>query len=285
LYNSWNRRLFNHFFNEGNADSPVIIYVDRRLLDELGKDIGGCDAFIESIIIVSGRPQHLGSRLSSLLCPVGSCPTCTNIIPPFFAALCLTVLAWTVDAELHSGNYYGRLNSILQKIYKKHIIEADFYELGLGQNQRISADFRKALDISFRLLESHTKEKFNADLGFYDFRQVGIRPIDIPRAQALLNAKDRARLELFFFEHGVQPGEILSKNEVEKLLDPLALHTNYLRQVTINCWKSDQKNRDAISEMVASLILYWDGTYEEVLSINDVRFSYGCLREATWVTG
>lgn len=191
--------------------------------------------------------------------------------PSIFGVLCLTVLAWTVDAELHSGNYYGRLNGILQKTYKKFGVAADFYEIGLGRNQGISADFRKALEISFRLLESHTKEKFNADLGFYDFRQVGIRPIDIPRAQALLNAKDRARLELFFFEHGVQPGEILSKNEVEKLLNPLALHTNYLRQVTINCWRGDQKNRDVINEIVASLVRYWDGTYEEVTSLNDVH--------------
>jgi hypothetical protein len=271
VYSTWNKRLFEHFFNEENADSPVIIYVDRRLLDELGKDIGGCDGFVESIIIVNGRPQYLGSRLSSLLCPDGSCPTCTNVIPPFFAALCLTVLAWTVDAELHSGNYYGRLNGILQKTYKKYGFEADFYEIGLGRNQGISAKFREALDISFRLLELHTKEKFNADLGFYDFRQVGIKPIDIPRAQALLNAKDRARLELFFFEHGVQPEEILSKNEVEKLLNPLALHTNYLRQVTINCWKGDQKNRDVISEIVASLVRYWDGTYEDVTSTNDAH--------------
>lgn len=86
MYNSWNRRLFNHFFNEDNADSPVIIYVDKGLLNGVGRDLGGFDTFVESVVMVDGHPQHLGSRLNSLLCSDGSCPTCTKNVPPFLVS-------------------------------------------------------------------------------------------------------------------------------------------------------------------------------------------------------
>jgi len=262
LYAFWNNLLFKHFFNENNSDFPVIIYVDKGLLDDLGKDVGGCDSFVESIVIVDGYPQHLAKRLKSLVCSYKRCSTCTETVPPFFNVLCLTVLAWTVDNQLHAGNYYDRLNGILQKAYEKFGYSIDAFEVGRRRNQRLSALFRSLLERSFKLLEFHTREKLSENLGFYEFRQVGTHYIDIPRAQALLNANDRGRLQRFFFEQGVQPEDDLSRDEVKKLIYPQALHTNYLRQATINCWNTDKENQDVICEIVVSLIKYWDGMYE-----------------------
>ena len=35
----------------------------------------------------------------------------------YFGIICLTILAWTVDAHLHGGNFYSRLNGLLKKIH------------------------------------------------------------------------------------------------------------------------------------------------------------------------
>ena len=263
-YLIWNRRLFEYFFNEDNIDSPVICYVDEGVIEEVGKDLGGRDGFIKSVVTVNGYPQHLGRIFGTLVCSKDDCNNSQEKTPPFFGLLCLSILACTVNEELHSGNYYGRLNSILSPVYKGMGEEFEEYHVGEGKNQSATRTFYRLLQEGFELLEYHTIEHLNADLGFWEFRKFGKDYVDIPRTQALINAMDRSGLERFFAEQGVQPGDEISHDEAKNLIDPLALHVDYLRQATINHWNDNQTYQDIICEIVISLVKHWDGEYEEL---------------------
>ena len=261
-YEIWNKRLFEHFFNEDQINSPVTCYVDEGVIDEIGKEIGGLGGFVKSVVIVDSVPRHIGNILSEHVQAYEKKSLRNDQVPPFFGVVCLTILAWTVDADLNGGNYYGRLNGLLAKAYREAGCDPEKFQVGLGTNQGKSQKFRIHLENAFKLLEYHTIERLEAELGFYEFRRAGLDYVDIPKAQAFIRAKDRCGLEVFFAEQGVQPGVGLSVDDVRRLLEPAALRNPYLTQVTIARWYAHRVNQDIICEIVRTLVEHWDGTFE-----------------------
>jgi hypothetical protein len=264
-YDTWNTRLFDYFFNENYIDSPVICYVDESLIDEkIGKDIGGSRGFIKSIIAPNNEPQHFVKRLGELVHKFTKSEKQQNEAPDYFGVLCLTIAAWTVDANLHGSNYYERLNGLLSPSYEELGVDPQSYIVGKGINQNLDRQFRLLLKKSFKLLEDYTGTTLDMRKGFFEFRRVGSDYVDIPKAQALLKAKDREGLEYYFSKYGIQPGIDISPDEVRKLIMPTALNPKYLTYSTLQHWKSNSDNQNVICEIVSSLLKHWDGAYKEL---------------------
>ena len=272
MYDYWNNLLFRHFFNEGNAGIPVILYIDKSLLDDLGKDLGGMSSFIESIIFVDNSPIHIVDRWSNLLL----LPRKPDAIPPDFNILCLSILTWTVDATLQGGNFYDRLNGLLKEVYEnnntfqKTLVRSYMYNIGKGIRQQKDNQFRILLKRSFHSLQIYTNETLEGKCGIIISRQVGNNYVGIPKAHALVNAKDRSGLEKLFFSRGLRPGSRIKLENAEYIIENGGLR--YFSNPTRNRWANDDLNKLVIKDIFCSLLEYWDGTIEdEILDENNNR--------------
>lgn len=260
-YQKWNDCLYKHFFNENKDGTSIILYVDDSLLNEIGRDIGKVDGFLNSCIYQKQSPTHFVDNFNSLVTSVDENNPLKFKIPPYFGALCLTIYAWTVDPYINGANYYDRLNGILSKYYFKAGLDPSLYFIGKNTNVLRDKLFRSLLPKAFDLLQELTILHKDMELGYYEFRKVGTRYVGIPKAQALISAKDRSGLELFFYHQNILPGLDLSNSEVKNMIVPLALHPDYLTQSTIYRWKDSLENQEVICAIVSKLILNWDGYY------------------------
>ena len=274
-YREWNTTLFKHFFNEEHYQEPVILYLDRNLIDNVGKKKGGFKAFIESITVRDGELKHIVDTFQSSLND-DTIHVCENdYVPSYFSILCLTILAWTIDDSLNAANYYDRLNTLLIEGYSSFLntlelepdtmrsIRQGLGELSIGQglNQSLDSKFRGQIESSFKRLERYTKKIRHGEVGFYEFRRAGQRYVDIPKAHALINAKDRKSLKKFFFDRVITPGTVLTPNEAYSVLTSGGL--DQLTNATRGRWNENNSNKQIMAEIVCSLIKHWDGNYEE----------------------
>ena len=281
MYRNWNDRLFEHFFNEDKTDKQVTLYVDKSFLDEIGKDLGGIDVFVESIVYVDGECLHLVDRFGQLV----EATETQSEIPPYFGVLCLTILAWTVDSSLNAANFYDRLNGLTRTAYTKHLNQEyilNYCSIGKGVYQVQDAKFRALLDRGFDQLTEYVNKKLDGRKGVLLQRKVGDNYVDIPRAHALVNARDRNGLEKLFFERGLKPGLSITTENAEYLMEN-AGGIGLISGATRRRWVSGKENRVVICEIICSLLEYWDGEYIDDFHENS-SFTKGNKVAAAYIT-
>tara|TARA_B100000686_G_scaffold296008_1_gene327297 strand:+ start:1037 stop:4528 length:3492 start_codon:yes stop_codon:yes gene_type:complete len=243
------------------------------LIEDIGDDIGGSNKFLQSLLEKSdGEPISFLNHFNSLIARETERSDSAEDPPAYFGFLCATILAWTINPDLQAANFYERLNKIILEASKfvwgsrnlpqdveDLLNEVSTSNLGQGVNQDHDYKFRQLLEKGFEELQSHTKTTLDKRLGYYNFQRLGNNYVDIPRAQAIVNAKDREGLERYFYEKDFENEAKLSGDEAQSHLEAGALE--YLTTATQNKWKKDN-NKPVILEIMRSIARYWDGTYK-----------------------
>jgi hypothetical protein len=276
-YTKWNTTLFNHFFNAENAGNHVILYVDRDLVNDIGKlnKLGDAQSFITAIkALNNNKSGSIVGVFEKLVCNPKDCDNCENVVPPYFGMICLTIMAWTINPTLDHNNYYKRLENLLileNNLTREGIIDT----IGISNwKQKDSKKFRTLLVSSFRLLDMHTKHNLDSRFGFYSFiRTNEAQYVSIPKAQALVRARDRLFIEKFFFELDYQPGSSLNQKEIQLAINISSSKNVFFTNTLKNHWRSSSENKHLISEIVCSILRHWDGSYVENLSNSKIETS------------
>ena len=190
-YSEWNKRLVAYFFRPENVGSEVILCIDQEFLKthiapELGDDAS--HDFVRAAITsdFTARPDRtICDKALELLAKDLS----ADSDPAFLGYLCVMVLAWTLDPELHAGNYYDRLHGML---------------LENGQaptTPKIDTQRFKVTKCLWGVLSFWADRYRSGRLGTFRFASIGSNEyIGYPLRHALLSASDREKLLRLFVE-------------------------------------------------------------------------------------
>lgn len=205
-YSQWNSRLFSFFFNKTNEGKLVLCSVDSALLNSIGKDLGGFSGFIESVI----GAKNINFNLPNIMHEYRENPTAINFVdglqpPDYFSLICFTILAWTVDPELHAGNYYRRLDSLIIKGLSCFQDPVDCNSFTLSNNHNLQNDFRENLRYIFNKLESYMNISSGKRYGFIKLPANPADYVNIPKSQLLVRACDLITIQKAFYEARITP--------------------------------------------------------------------------------
>ena len=166
--------------------------------------------------------------------------------PPCIAVLAMLSLVaerMKQTEQFAGSNYYGRLLQTLG-------IDAEFQD-------RVVRDFRRETPPLWNTLNRWLEEG-NGRRGLptavaFDHR----RFVGLPLSQALVRAQDRTRLPVLFTQFGLQPGQRISVQAMQQLLEDW-LPRSQITQSLKRLW-SKPSNRERISEVVCAELEGWDG--------------------------
>ena len=166
--------------------------------------------------------------------------------PPCIAVLAmLSLVAERMKQSEHfaGSNYYGRLLQTLN--------------MDAALQDRVVRDFRRETPLLWNTLNRWLEEG-NGRRGLptavaFDHR----RFIGLPLSQALVRAQDRTKLPNLFAQFGLQPGQRISVQAMQQLLEDW-LPRSQITQSLKRLW-SKPTNRERVSEVVCAELEGWDG--------------------------
>ena len=253
-YGRLNSAVVREVFGEDVAGQPVYLDLEPDVLARIAKHMGHSPAtepdeqLIEVVKATLSSPDGTAGVFSAHTTQAwlwdsegdSSAPPCIAVL----AMLSLVAERMKQTDEFAASNYYGRLLQTLA-------IDGQF-------RSKVERDFRRETPFLWNTL-NRWLEECNGRRGLptavaLDHR----RFIGLPLSQALVRAHDRTKLPSLFAQFGLQPGQRISVQAMQQLLDdwfPRSQVTQSLRRL----W-SKPANRERISEVVCAELEGWDGT-------------------------
>ena len=253
-YDKWNSAIAQVVFGEHAAGQPVYLDLEADILARIAKDAGcrvGAEPDEELIEVVkatlspadSSTGVFGGHIAQAFLWELGGSskpPPCIAVL----AVLSLVAEQMKQTEEFAGSNYYGRLLQML--------------DINREIRDRVEREFRKETPSLWNTL-NRWLEECNGRRGLptavaFDRR----RYIGLPLSQALIRAQDRVKLPIMFTQFGLQPGQRLSVQAMQQLLEDW-LPRSQVTQSLKRLW-SKRPSRERISEVACAELEGWDGT-------------------------
>lgn len=253
-YDKWNAAISGFFFSATVAGKPVYLQVDRETLCQVGPQAGVAPEQAEESFVRAVRSKVSGGGTNPFFrflwmedwrVRVKASPATP---PPFVGLLALSVLAASrmaadPDAGITAGNYYARLNELLD----------------LPRNGKPPA-FEKVSELWHELgrwLSEDNGERLGLPTAVPHptFRYIGY-----PISQVLLRDADRRKLPDFFEFEGLAPGQDANVKELVPRLRSWAAsgRCSLSRQACKVVSGGEELARQA-GETVAAELRSWDG--------------------------
>lgn len=247
-YREWNELLAQHFFNPEMARREVILFVDRNLIDQIGRCHGdNFDGFVKSV--TEGSPS-IDRRYRNNICRMAVqtfefYKGIKHEYPRFIAYLVLFVYAATIEGDYQPNAYYTRLLDVV----------------GQSDINNVSQCFRQ-VDALWKALEKWSKVEKNEELGRFTVRQRGgYSHVGLVLSQTVLSERERKLLPDIFWRAGLDPTD----PPTEEVLRGKLTHYGdpFLERRTMNLLRSrrrdDQELLNALLDLVLSELEEWDG--------------------------
>lgn len=250
-YLEWNNRLAKYFFNEEMAGREVLLYVDKKLINTIGKGLGDVDDFKRYVII--GPPWSTRQGICQKALQAFENWRKRNVdYPPYIAFLALFVLAEDIEGEFHSHAYYPRLKMLLG--------EPD----GTGAPASFDKMWQLWMD-----LEKWSREDKSEELGRFTFRiRGGWDHVGLPLSQTLLSHKERKTLQIIFNKAELDPTDIPAVDAIKRLLLQYGRQEHLLEKRTLRLLEANDNEgralKDALLEFVLDELAEWDGAVSEI---------------------
>ena len=219
-YDEWNHAISQHFFNPNNAGKDTYLYITKLEIIKIGKknnkttldDQQTWNDFLNSIsgknITSNGALDLIDNATLVYKNWKEQLPT-NQLFPSFLTYLVFFVLPLTdeVNDEFNVTNYYGRLNSFLQRnnINAKQISTQSFRRLGPLWHE----------------LENWANDVNNRDLGAFSIRPFTNEHwiyVGKPFSQCIFPPQSIKRLPYFFAQTELTPNLAYSDAEMRKHL-------------------------------------------------------------------
>lgn len=211
-YLRWNRGLADTVYGPHAAGLPAYLDLEEAVLQAAAVAAGtGADdprtALLEAVRPTLNVPSHQGGLFGDHVARLRRWRPATGEPPPvigLLAVLCLAAEEMRESDGLAANNYYDRLMPLLGVTS-----EAD--------KKRVIRSYRK---ISFDLWESLNGwlESLHGERGLPTAYAYAHAHIGRPLSQALIRAADRAKLDEFFSDLGLEQRSRLSPADMEPLL-------------------------------------------------------------------
>jgi hypothetical protein len=263
-YKEWNEHIANLFFKPDNAGKDIFFYLTKNDLikysrqsfsgisdDEIWSD------FINAIKYDQKEANDFRIPYSPIRHPLRLYSNWNKTdTPPFIAYLILYIIPLTETYEEHfnASNYYGKVNVF----FHKYEILNSFTEetIGTGNFQSISH--------LWDALEEWTVITKDCDLGVFELKKFG-NPnwihVGKPFSQCVLPPSAINKLPLLFFEAGLIPNSVYSKEELRKILLRYGSKILWLKESVIELIRKSESNElgQSIIEIVKREYKKWTG--------------------------
>lgn len=248
-YTEWNNILASRFFHPGMDGQPIHISVTAQLIKELG-----AESIEQFVHVVKRGPADLVKHDLSL------CLKAYHVYeywlkhrklykyPPYFAFLCLFVLAAGIDGDYAAQAYYPRLRALL----------------GEPPTSGTYPSFNLMADL-WNDLETWSIKDQRGKLGIFEVRLAGSWVhVGLPIAQVILTEAERKCLSAIFDSAGLDPTSNPSDIQLAWLVrhsDPARCLRNWTKQLLAPTNLQDDAYQVLIGIMRDELAA-WDGTVE-----------------------
>ena len=253
-YERLNSAIAQEVFGEDLTGQPVYLDLEPDVLARIAKHMGfdpttePDEQLVEIIKATLPSPNgaagifsaHTARALLWELEGRSSPPPCIAVL----AVLSLVAEHMKQTDEFAASNYYGRLLQTLG-------IDGEF-------RPKVERDFRRETPFLWNTL-NRWLEECDGRRGLptavaFDHR----RYIGLPLSQALVRAQDRTKLPTLFAQFGLQPGQRISVQAMQQLLEEWLPHSQVTQSLK-HLW-SRQASKERISEVVCAEVEGWDGT-------------------------
>jgi len=275
-YLEWNNIISAYFFNSANAGKEIHLYLTKNDIISLGKPSFSVETdeeiwlnYITSIkrglpgssgnIISKAKFAHSKNKLVGLKKADGTFATIDNVAvlyPPYVSYLTFIVLPLIEDVDnnnIRANNYYGRLNTFLQK---NNINE------NIG-----TTDFRdNEINYLWEDLANWANVKNNGDLGIFiviPFLNVNWVYVGKVFSQCVLPPKFLNRLPRLFESIGLVPDTFYDDKFLQEKIKNS--RTNLIPNSTLDHLKKDDELSNSIIQTIQREYKKWSGeTHEEI---------------------
>jgi hypothetical protein len=219
-YSEWNEHIAKYFFKPENAGKDILFYMTKNDLIKYSSQYfsGASDEeiwtdFINAIKYkIDQEHSEIRIEYSPISRPLELYADWNHTdTPPFIAYLILYIIPLTETYEEHfnAANYYGRVTVFF---HKHGILDSDT-SIWTGNFQSITH--------LWNALEEWSVIEKNCDFGIFELKKFG-NPnwihVGKPFSQCVLPPRAINRLPELFFEAGLIPDSVYSKEELRKVL-------------------------------------------------------------------
>ncbi len=254
-YLEWNDLIARHFFNEENAGKEILLYVNDKILSEIGeKGSSSVDDFIQSVM--KGPPWVSRSGFCQKALQAFENWRGRNLgYPPYISYLACFVLAAGIHGDFDPRAYYPRLRKLL------------------GESDDISGlpSFDKMI-LLWDDLEKWSVEDKHEELGRFAVRiRGGWWKVGLPLAQTIISKDEQKRLPVLFEAASLDPSAPPSQQVMLKLM---RYYGNGIFENRTFKVLSIEKGEDIILqnsliEMVLEELEEWDGAVQLEEAVQD----------------
>ena len=245
-YLQWNDHIIEYFFNEENAYKDVFLYVNKEVIEKVGKEVG---ANLEDFI--SAIRDGVSGRGGSMVCKdafnaYDDWRNSSRSLPPYVAYLAFFVLvAATEDNEFAPHAYYPKFWKLL----------------GYSEERGPPAWFDR-MYLLWEDLEIWSRKDKDEGFGIFSVRvRGGWRHVGIPSFETLCSTDELALLPKLFNDADLDPLDAPAPEVIISLLHKYG--GDIFRPRTIRMLDDPSKEgsmfRSALATLVMEQLENWDG--------------------------
>lgn len=259
-FEAWNLRLLQEFFSAGADGKEVFIGTSPDVLDKMGADLGGDAGFLEA---VRNGPTWRFTR-SGFVCKL-------NELKERRTSSRQHVLGYTDPSKYDSSFRHAPLSmaksapaylpylALFARVAA--VAKRDGFYARLRQDLGLPANWgsiqMKQVEGVWDDLQAWTKST-SWWYGRFVVRSLGKFPyIGLAKAQVIIAARDIPALQEMFKEHGLLPGEEITKEKLGVLLD--TIRDSYGLSTGLRQAANDNDYREELEDLLISIHDDWDG--------------------------
>ncbi len=220
-YSEWNEHIAQIFFKPDNAGKDIIFYLSKQDLIKHSREYHSglsddqiWNDFILAIKYGTQENKNLVLPFSPIDRPIELFNSWNKTdIPPFIAYLICYIIPLTESYEEHfnASNFYGKVNVF----FRKHGILSETTQDAIG-----TTNFQHISHLWIEM-ENWAVITMNCDLGIFELKQFGNpkwKHVGKPFSHCVLPPRAINRLPMLFYEAGLIPDSVYSKDEFRKIL-------------------------------------------------------------------
>ncbi|MBP2146118.1 hypothetical protein J2129_001572 [Methanofollis sp. W23] len=251
-YHDWNKHITKYFFKEDNAGKDVILFVNKEIIDEIGKPYGGgFDDFVQCLVrgpdFVNNNPENI-CKMAYETYNRGK--QMDMEYPSYIAYLALFVCAATIDGDYDRNAYYPKLKDLV----------------GDDQDINMSALFSDYISDLWKGLQRWSQVKTGEAYGRFTItRRGGHVNVGIIYAQTILSENERKNLPTIFSRAGLDPTDPPTEDILKSKLRRYGeeFFENRTKKLLNSNWNQENTLLGALIDLVLSELERWDGTVPE----------------------
>ena len=242
IYEQWNLKLKDYFFNTDVAGREVILFANHDLINQIGI-LHNSDYYDFLQAIRKGPACSNKKTLPQKAYDTYEQFKGLKTYPRYIAYLVFFVLAAGTEGDFSGNAYYPRINQLL----------------GDALNPITSANFQRMHEL-WEALEEWTKDDMMESLGRFTARIRGNwKHVGMPWSQTLLTSEERGNLPFLFAEYGFDPTSPPAENVIARALIQSGGILARTKRVMQNQDSGEGGFRQAVLDLVLSDLQDWAG--------------------------